>query len=68
MASTTVIAAGVHSDFAIRSLMSIVVTHIVTPVVHHSCALVVHWSILARQASFGRAVMVTHVVVAHAWV
>ena len=57
MASTTVIAASVHSNFAIRSLMSIVVTHIVTLVVHHSCALVVHWSILARQASFSRAVM-----------
>ena len=62
MASTTVIAAGVHSNFAIRSLMSIVVTHIVvahivTLVVHHSCALVVHRSILARQASFSRAVM-----------
>ena len=61
MAGTTVIVAGVHSDFAIRSLMSIVVAHVmvahVALVVHHSCALVVHRNILARQASFGRAVM-----------
>ena len=62
VAGTTAIGTSVHSDFAIRSLVSIVVTHIVvahivTLVVHHSCALVVHRSILARQASFSRAVM-----------
>ena len=58
VAGTTTIAASVHSDFAIRSLMSIaVVAHVVTLVVHHSCDLVVHRSILARQASFSRAVM-----------
>ena len=42
VAGTTVIVAGVLSNFAIRSLMSIVVTHImvahVSLVVHHSCA------------------------------
>ena len=54
VAGTTVIAASVHSNFAIWSLMSIVVTHIV---VAHIVNLVVHRSILARQASFSRAVM-----------
>ena len=45
------IGAGVLSNFAIRSLMSIVmvahimVAHVVPLVVHHSCALVVHRSI-----------------------
>ena len=48
------IVAGVLSNFAIRSLMSIVVTHVVVThvmvahivalVVHHSCASVRHWS------------------------
>ena len=66
VAGTTMIVAGVLSNFAIRSLMSIVVTHVmvahivvahVSLVVHHSCALVGHRSILARQASFSRAVM-----------
>ena len=65
MAGTTVVivSMSVLSNLAIRSLMSvvvvahIVVAHIVTLVVHHSCALVVHRSILARQASFGRAVV-----------
>ena len=49
VAGTTAIGTSVHCDFAIRSLMSIVVTHvvvahIVTLVVHHSCASVRHWS------------------------
>ena len=50
VAGTTMIVAGVLSNFAIRSLMSIVVTHVmvahVSLVVHHSCALVVHRSIV----------------------
>ena len=49
VAGTTAICTSVHSNFAIRSLMSIVVvTHVVvahvTLVVHHSCASVRHWS------------------------
>ena len=55
VAGTTMIVAGVLSNFAIRSLMSIVVTHVMVAhivvahmslVVHHSCALVVHRSIV----------------------
>ena len=46
MASTTVIAVSVHSNFAIWSLMSIVMVAHVFLVVHYSCALVVHWSIV----------------------
>ena len=55
VAGTTAIGTSVHCDFAIRSLMSIVVvTHVVVThvmvahvalVVHYSCALVVHRSI-----------------------
>ena len=49
VAGTTAIGTSVHSNFAIRSLMSIiVVTHVVVAhvdlVVHHSCASVVHRS------------------------
>ena len=61
VAGTTAIGTSVHCNFAIRSLMSIlalqasfdravVVTHVVVAhvalVVHHSCALVVHRSIV----------------------
>ena len=54
VAGTTAIGTSVHSNFAIRSLMSIVVvTHVMVAhivvthmalVVHHSYASVVHWS------------------------
>ena len=50
VARTTTIGMGVHSNFAIRSLMSIVmvthavIAHIMTLVVHHSCTSVRHWS------------------------
>ena len=49
VAGTTVTVSSVHCNFAIRSLMSVVVTHvmvahIVTLVVHHSYASVVHRS------------------------
>ena len=51
VAGTTTIGMSVHCDFAIRSPMSIVmVAHVmvahVALVVHHSCAFVVHWSIV----------------------
>ena len=53
MAGTTAIGTSVHCNFAIRSLMSIVVTHVmvahivvahVALVVHYSCTSVRHWS------------------------
>ena len=61
VAGTTTIGTSVHSNFAIRSLMSIVVTHVVVAhvalVVHHSCASVWHrsWIVLCNRSRCGLA-------------